>query len=890
MNYTRIMFWNCQGVNRKRLELLNLVQEKKIDIILLNETHLSSNKQFKLPNFITYSTNKRMMNGRPPAGGTAILINRKFSHLQVKILTNSITNTTIQLRLGQYDLRLISVYKSPKSALQIKDIENLLDSHPNVIIAGDLNAKHGAWNSRKNNQAGKILNEYLNTRIDTTVAAPSSPTRYPTAINQSPDILDIAIMKTGNIRYIIENLTDELSSDHTPILLDISLNSVHTYPPKPQYVTNWELFEQEMENQSFPLPKMSSEIQIDSAINQLSSIITEKLEKSSFIFSTQDRKNDLPIFIQNHIRKKRKLRAAWQRSRDPDIKKSLNKHTALVRELLHSHMENEWTSFLGSIDNNAQGWSKLHKLNKRLLRNPPPVHPLQDQDGNLQYDPETNANIFAQSMEEQFKTPDTHCWVDEVVRDSIDQHDETIYKKSIFFSPGEIHEIIRRLPNKSSPGPDKISNCALKHGGKKFKLYLCQIYNACARLEYFPNSWKIATIVMLPKPGKDPKHPTNHRPISLLNTMGKVLEKLLLSRLKIYIMPKIRPEQYGFRSEHSTTIQLINVIDLVSNDLNIKRKTAATFLDIQKAFDKVWHEGLIFKLLTMDISHQLINLLRSFLLNRSFQVKIGNSLSTPRAISAGVPQGSCLSPHLFSVYINDMPKEKEANIALFADDTVFFASGTTNNAAISRVQRQIDLALPWFKQWKISLNPSKTQAIMFTNRSTHQSNNLHFENTAVLWSNSVKYLGVTIDNKLKFAKHLNSSIQKATGAKFSLFPLINKLSPLPVKTKLYIYKTYIKPIILYASPSWTANISKTSWTKLETFQSKTLRMITGSDWYVSNHTIRSSLNVLSIKDSVNLETNKTFQRIKNSNYEHLSNIVNRKHHKEIFRKRPLSLV
>eukprot|EP00102_Acyrthosiphon_pisum_P011904 XP_008180827.1 PREDICTED: RNA-directed DNA polymerase from mobile element jockey-like [Acyrthosiphon pisum] len=199
---------------------------------------------------------------------------------------------------------------------------------------------------------------------------------------------------------------------------------------------------------------------------------------------------------------------------------------------------------------------------------------------------------------------------------------------------------------------------------------------------------------MLPKPGKDPKHPTNHRPISLLNTMGKVLEKLLLSRLKIYIMAKIRLEQYGFRSEHSTTIQLINVIDLVTNDLNIRHKTAATFLEIQKAYDKVWHEGLIFKLLTMDVSHQLINLLRSFLLNRSFEVRIDNSLSNPRTISAGVPQGSCLSPHLFSVYINDMPKEKEANIALFADDTVFFASGATNNAAISRVQRQIDLAIP----------------------------------------------------------------------------------------------------------------------------------------------------------------------------------------------------
>lgn len=232
MNYTRIMFWNCQGVNRKRLELLNLVQEKKVDIILLNETHLSTNKNFKLPNFSTYTTNKIMVNGRPPAGGTAILVNRKFSHIQVKIHTNSITNTTIQMRLGQYDIRIISVYKSPSTPLQTKDIENLLDSQQNVIIAGDLNAKHRSWNSLKNNLAGKTLNKYLNTRTDTTVAAQTSPTRYPTDVRHSPDILDIAIMKTGSIGYILENLTHELSSDHSPILLDIALNSTHTYPPK----------------------------------------------------------------------------------------------------------------------------------------------------------------------------------------------------------------------------------------------------------------------------------------------------------------------------------------------------------------------------------------------------------------------------------------------------------------------------------------------------------------------------------------------------------------------------------------------------------------------------------------------------------------------------------
>uniref|UniRef100_A0A2S2P7Z7 Putative RNA-directed DNA polymerase n=1 Tax=Schizaphis graminum TaxID=13262 RepID=A0A2S2P7Z7_SCHGA len=102
----------------------------------------------------------------------------------------------------------------------------------------------------------------------------------------------------------------------------------------------------------------------------------------------------------------------------------------------------------------------------------------------------------------------------------------------------------------------------------------------------------------------------------------------------------------------------------------------------------VWHEHLIFKLLTIDIPHQLFNLLRSFLQDRIFIVKIGNSFSTASKISAGVPQGSFISPHLLSIYINNMPKDQEANIAVFANNTVFYASGQTNNAVIKRVQKQ----------------------------------------------------------------------------------------------------------------------------------------------------------------------------------------------------------
>lgn len=145
------------------------------------------------------------------------------------------------------------------------------------------------------------------------------------------------------------------------------------------------------------------------------------------------------------------------------------------------------------------------------------------------------------------------------------------YQKRIFFTPQEIWNKIRKLPNQKAPGPDKIPNSALKT-----LISITNIFNSCLRLEYFPRTWKHSTLIMLPKPGKNLRLPSNYRPIALLNTMAKTLESLILDRLKITILPKIRPEQFGFRTQHSTTAQLSYIINSITNNLNARRHCILT--------------------------------------------------------------------------------------------------------------------------------------------------------------------------------------------------------------------------------------------------------------------------------------------------------------------------
>lgn len=147
---------------------------------------------------------------------------------------------------------------------------------------------------------------------------------------------------------------------------------------------------------------------------------------------------------------------------------------------------------------------------------------------------------------------------------------------------------------------------------------------------------------MILKPSKNTLIPTNHRPISLLNAISNVFEVLLLNRLKKSVSNTIRPEEIAFRRGHSTTLQLTGLLDNLVDASNKKVRTPAVFLDFEKAFDKVWHQGLLSKLVQANISPQLINILRSFLSDRSFSVRSGDSLSSPRTISAGMPFSTTL--------------------------------------------------------------------------------------------------------------------------------------------------------------------------------------------------------------------------------------------------------
>jgi len=445
----------------------------------------------------------------------------------------------------------------------------------------------------------------------------------------------------------------------------------------------------------------------------------------------------------------------------------------------------------------------------------------------------------------------------------------------ILTNPKELQNIIKNLKPKHSSATDNISNIIIKRLPLKIIISLTGIINAALHLSYFPNKWKVATIVPILKKSESRTNPVSYRPISLLPSLSKIYERIILKHLNRHLTSNniLINEQFGFRRSLSCTHQLYVVTEHIRANMNLKKNTGILFLDIQKAFDKVWIEGLVQKLITIKIPPLLVKLLFNYLSNRSFRVKYHNTLSSSKPILAGVPQGSVLGPTLFNIFINDLPTTQDTSIALFADDTALYSSSARPLNTITRLQRAATAIEKWCLMWRIKMNPKKSIAIMFgpscAKRYTpivkikkckqikKEIRYIKFFNQQILWKPHTKYLGVTLDKRLNWKYHIKSKSGIAFSTANQLAPILKSHS-VSLKNKVIIYKQAIRPILTYACPAWS-DINDKSIKRMEAAQNKILRLITNSPPYIKNEHIRNDLNIPTIKKHVQDLTEKFLQ-------------------------------
>ena len=403
---------------------------------------------------------------------------------------------------------------------------------------------------------------------------------------------------------------------------------------------------------------------------------------------------------------------------------------------------------------------------------------------------------------------------------------------SFIIDEDTILSLIRSLDIHKSHGFDNISIRMLKLCDSSIVKPLMLLFNNSLNQGTFPKPWKKANVTPIHKKGEK-TDVLNYRPISVLPICGKIFERIIYNSLYNYFEKNniLNKNQSGFRVGDSCINQLIGITHNIyhSFDANPTLEVRGVFLDISKAFDKVWHEGLIFKLKSNGIEGKILNLINSFLNERYQRVVLNGQNSGWEKVEAGVPQGSILGPLLFLIYINDLSNNLESEVKLFADDTSIFSIVHDNNLSTRELENDLNKIQEWAYQWKMSFNPDaskQAQEVIFSrknNKPYHPT--LHFNQSEVNRTDSQKHLGVILDEKLNFNQHLKVAIEKTTKG----ISILHKLRyNIPRKSLITLYKSFIRSHLDFADVIYDQPNNKSFCDKIESIQYNAALAITGA--------------------------------------------------------------
>lgn len=465
------------------------------------------------------------------------------------------------------------------------------------------------------------------------------------------------------------------------------------------------------------------------------------------------------------------------------------------------------------------------------------------------------------------------------VRTSLEsfQYIDTSSSRHSPINMSEISNIIKTLKNGKAPGIDGVNNRCLKALPKKGIKYLTKIVNSCLKFGYFPQVFKEAKVVPIRKSNKPSDCPLSYRPISLLSSVSKIIEKIIKDKLAAYVdAHEIFPsEQFGFRREHNTIQPLMRIKNEIKRKFEQQKSTGMILMDIKAAFDSVWHDGLIYKMIKLNFPSHLIKIIQSFLQNRTFKVFISTHSSSVFQVAAGCPQGSCLSPLLYNIYTSDIPKLNNCLISIFADDTAILSSEVLASDIIRNLQSALSVLMIYFQKWKILINGEKSQAIYFTRKRKEcflPQTNTVINNMEIPWVQKVKYLGVALDTKMKFKNHIPFVIHKMNLLIKMLYPFINRKSCLSLDNKMLIFKSIFQSAMYYAAPLW-ASSANCHLKKLQIAQNKVLKIILNYPFYYSTKRLHEHAKVELVINQIETLTQHFSTRCSASSYSHINELV-----------------
>ena len=368
----------------------------------------------------------------------------------------------------------------------------------------------------------------------------------------------------------------------------------------------------------------------------------------------------------------------------------------------------------------------------------------------------------------------------------------------------------------------------LKEAGNSIsKIILQKLFNKSLSLGKFPKTWKQANVTPIFK--KECKATVNnYRPVSLLSTVGKVFEKIVFKYVYNFFKDNfiLSVHQSGFLPGRSTVTQLLEVYHQFCKAVDNNKEVRVVFLDISKAFDKVWHKGILFKLKKCGVGGRLLAWFADYLTERVQRVVINGQFSDWGTIKAGVPQGSVQGPLLFLLFIDDLVETVgHCKIRLFADDTCLFIEVDNREDAANAINEDLAEINNWSKKWLVTFSAPKTKSLIISNkRDVDQSPPVFLDGHRIEEVKYHTYLGLKFSSNLRWNRHINDIALKAEQRLSAMQPLKHKLDRGSLET---MYKSFVLPVMEYAVAVWGGSYDSDI-LKLERIHIKGMRLVTGA--------------------------------------------------------------
>ena len=623
----KLIQWNCRGLKANFNELLLLLTGLFPSIVCLQETFLKPTDNINIRGYTLYNHNHQA--GDMASGGSTIVVNNSVPQSLIPLNTN-LQAVAVKITLHR-TIHVCSIYLPPGDRFNIADLEHLLAQLPKpFIIMGDFNSHSNVWGCRDTDQKGRIIEDVINRNNLLLYNNKSYTYLHPGTGTYSA--LDLTLADASIfLDYSWKVHDDTCRSDHFPIILE------NSGPELDDKIPRWNLRRakwDEFKNSCILKLKTDANDTVEDNITYFSKTLISIAEES-IPRTSSNKKYNKSWFNDDCKTAIRSRKAALRKFNLQPSAENLNNfkiHRAKTRRVIKSSKKTSWRNYVNKLKSSSKSkkvWDMIRKISGKNTSSP--IKHL-----SKNHIKATNKKDIADLLAKTFSKNSSSTNYSKPFQNIKKNAEKTKlnFKSNNLedynqpFSLSELADCIMKSHN-TAVGPDEIHYEFLKQLPSCSLDFLLQAFNEVWVSGKFPTSWKQATIIPIPKPGKDSTDPSNYRPNALTSCLCKTLERMINTRLIWFLESNglITNFQCGFRSKRSTVDHLVRLETFVREAFIKKEHLTAVFFDLEKAYDTTWKYGIMRDLSDFGLKGRLPHFIDNFLSNRNFKVRVGTTLS-----------------------------------------------------------------------------------------------------------------------------------------------------------------------------------------------------------------------------------------------------------------------